>query len=737
MPATLSVDVNSKQRQSILGRGREDPFTFGARAEDHTHSMAGFRFCSALLLMFALTSSAHAAEAGPPVNVLDGWRFRWGDSPVGSDGTPLWAKETGDSKEWRTTPALAAPEGRGDHKFMWLSIPIPDGGWTDPALYLGEITHALEVYADGQHIYTSGKIRPDSYEIGENLSWHIVPLPRDAQGKRVLLRIQSSNPNIGVAQAAQVGSKYDLLVYVTRQGQAPFVICCLLLAVALGAGGAFALHWRRRMLAGLAVSAASGGLILLGLSGMPTALWGSSAAATLGTTMGIFLLVAGLMEFVSDALLDNRRGWFQKAAMVFSPVAGVCALATLLDLGIGQRILVPFLPMAMVVLLVVLSVAITQAWLGNPDARLFVGGFAGLVLSIVLTILPVIGLVGWSLGNVTHWGYVALTLSLLGIVTRRSIMVVRTLEAHTHQLEARAQEVRNLAERMGNGAGELATVVQQLRSSSDEQTEGVSRQAVALQEAEQTVKEIRRSSQMTAEKASALAASAESAEQVGREGTAALERTLSDLAAIRTEVSDMARRIFALDERTREVSGIVDSVKDLADQSNMLAINAAIEAARSGESGRGFGVVAREMRGLADQSIQATHRIREVLDGVSNSMREAARSSEKGDERVRLSLDAVRTSSAQFQQLADIIGDTSSSVRQITAAVSAQDAGTHQMAQAIQELSGQMQRTLKTVQETQEATRSVQSLAESMSGMASQTLKAEGLSVPAAQAQAR
>jgi methyl-accepting chemotaxis protein len=301
-------------------------------------------------------------------------------------------------------------------------------------------------------------------------------------------------------------------------------------------------------------------------------------------------------------------------------------------------------------------------------------------------------------------------------------------------LEERQQEVRTLAERMSSGAGELATVVQQLRSSSDQQTEGVSRQAVALQEAEQTVKEIRRSSQMTAEKATALAEASESAEQVGREGMEALERTLTDLAAIRSEVSEMARRILALDDQTREVSSIVESVKDLADQSNMLAINAAIEAARSGESGRGFGVVAREMRGLADQSIRATHRIREVLDGVSTSMREAARNSEKGDERVRQSLDAVRTSSAQFQQLAVLIADTSASVRQISAAVSAQDAGTHQMATAIQELSGQMQRTLKTVQETQEATRSVQGLAESMSGMARQTLGANGASAPTTEA---
>jgi methyl-accepting chemotaxis protein len=678
-----------------------------------------------LVLLLALSPVAQASAGGAPVDVLDGWRYRWGDSPEGADGVPTWAREGNAQQGWRSLEALREPPERGDNTFLWISIPLPEGDWTEPALFLGEVTHAFEAYVDGRRIYTSGKLSRSSHEVAENLSWHIVPLPREALGERVLLRIQSNNPNIGIFQSAHVGARHELLATHTRDGQVAFVTGILMLSVALGAGAAFLIHWRRRMLAGLSVFSASGGMVLLSLSGLPGALWGASALATKGMTLGVFLLVAGLMAFVSDALLDNRRQWFRKVSVVFSVISTLCAVINLMDMGLGQRVMVPFMPLGLAMLMVCLVMAVSEAWRGNPDARLFVFGFSVLVGSIVMTLLPVLGVVEWSFGNVTHWGYLALTLSLLAVVARRSIQMVRALELHTQQLEERQHEVRSLAERMSTGAGELATVVQQLRSSSDQQTEGISRQAAALQEAEQTVKEIRRSSLMTAEKASALAASAENAEQVGREGTAALERTLADLAAIRTEVSEMARRILALDERTREVSGIVDSVKDLADQSNMLAINAAIEAARSGESGRGFGVVAREMRGLADQSIQATHRIRAVLDGVSKSMREAALSSEKGDERVRQSLDAVRTSSAQFQELAVIIADTGASVRQITAAVSAQDAGTHQMAQAIQELSGQMQRTLKTVQETQEATRSVQSLAESMAGMATQTLKAK------------
>jgi methyl-accepting chemotaxis protein len=292
--------------------------------------------------------------------------------------------------------------------------------------------------------------------------------------------------------------------------------------------------------------------------------------------------------------------------------------------------------------------------------------------------------------------------------------------------------VRLLAESMGGSAGELATVVQQLRTSSEAQTESISRQATALQQLEQTVQEIRHGSQLAAEKAQQLANATGNASQLGQAGGAAIEHTLTSLEAIRAEVAGMANRILVLDTRTREVSGIVETVKTLADQSNMLAINAAIEAVRSGDSGKGFGVVAREMRGLADQSIQATQRIRDVLDGVSASMREAVQVSEQGEHRVQLSLDAVRTSGAQLQKLAGIVSDTSTSVRQITAAVAQQDAGTSQIALAIQELSSQMQRTLKVVEETQAVTRAVQSLSGKMSEVASQVLHSGTLETPEA-----
>ncbi|RKI19804.1 chemotaxis protein [Corallococcus sp. AB030] len=684
--------------------------------------LAGVGAVLLMLLAFAPAARAEAAGTTAAQPALDGWRYRWGDSPLGPDGVPTWATEPEDAAGWQAMTALQEPPGRGTNTFLWLSIPVPQGPWLEPALFLGNVANAFEVYADGQRVHTSGTLAPNGQEIMENMVWHLVPVPPASMGHRVLLRIQAHGPAIGVTRDAKVGSRQELLAEVTRLGLAPFVMGTLL--VGIGAVSLFAALLRRqgRMLAALTVFSAGSGALLLGSSGLFPALWGKAATGSVLTLLGSYAILPALAWFISDTVGTDKLRWFRRGAAVVTVPAILQAIIVVMDLGSAWRLLSAFILYSLPGLLVCVGVAVVEALKGNKDARIFVAGLGVLTFVLLLSTLPMLGLMEATDSQV-HWGFFALTLSLVAIVARRSAEVVRSLAEYTHQLDARRKDVRLLAEGMGRGADELAAVVQQLHTSSEEQTVGISRQAAALRELEQTVEEIRQGSHLTADKARVLAASAESAEAVGREGGAALERTLTDLAAIRTEVSGMASRILALDERTREVSSIVDDVKTLADQSNMLAINAAIEAVRNGDSGKGFGVVAKEMRRLADQSIRATERIRDVLDGVSMSMREAAQMSEQGEARVQVSLDAVRGSGAQLQKLTSIIGDTTGSVRQITQAVAQQDSGTHQIAQAIQELSGQMQRTLQAVEETRTVTHSVQTLAEVMSGAASKALR--------------
>ncbi|RKH36530.1 chemotaxis protein [Corallococcus praedator] len=677
---------------------------------------------TALLLVLMSASLAHAAPVRASVPALDGWRFRWGDSPLGPEGIPTWANATGTEEGWQPVEALKVPPGRGTNTLLWLSIPVPEGKWVEPALYLGNVANAFEAYSGGQRIYASGKVNPSGRESMDSMAWHLVPLPPDLKDPRILLRIQGTGFAIGVTLDARVGSHRELLAAATRTGLAPFVIGMMLLAIAGVSAGAAVLRRQRRMLVALTVFSGGSGVLLLGLSGLFAALWDLRVASTQLTLLGAYCILPGLAWFLSDTIGEGRMRWFRIGAAVVSVPAALQGALVLVNLSQAQGLLPFMILYSLPGIMVCVGVVAVESWRGNSDARIFVVGLGILFFFCVLSTLPMLGLAD-AADLQLHWGFFALTLSFVGIVASRSSRVMRSLAQHTRRLEERRKEVRQLADSMGSGAGELAAVVQQLRATSEEQTSGISRQATALHQLEQTVEEIRQSSHVTADKARLMAASAETAEQVGLDGGVALERTLTDLSAIRAEVSEMASHILTLDARTREIAGIVDVVKALADQSNMLALNAAIEAVRSGDTGKGFGVVARQMRSLADQSIHATQRIREVLEGVGASMREAAKASEQGEQRVIGSLEAVRTSGVQLQKLASIIRDTSSSVRQITAAVAQQDTGTHQIAQAIQELSAQMQRTLRVVDETQNVTHSVQSLAQRLSGVADHALR--------------
>jgi methyl-accepting chemotaxis protein len=241
----------------------------------------------------------------------------------------------------------------------------------------------------------------------------------------------------------------------------------------------------------------------------------------------------------------------------------------------------------------------------------------------------------------------------------------------------------------------LTDAVANLTTSTSEQSQFISRQAAALQETQVTVQEIKQTSLLAAQKAEAVLRVAERAHEVGLEGERAIEKSLGGLTAIRAQVEQIAEKITGLTDRTRQIGAITGTVKDLADQSNMLALNAAIEAVRSGEHGKGFAVVAREIRSLADQSIQATVRVSEILEDIGTAIQTAVSITEKGAVKMEGGLAEVRTSGESLRELSGIVKENAAAVRQIAAAVSQQNAGITQIFAAVNDLNEMMDETVK------------------------------------------
>jgi methyl-accepting chemotaxis protein len=266
--------------------------------------------------------------------------------------------------------------------------------------------------------------------------------------------------------------------------------------------------------------------------------------------------------------------------------------------------------------------------------------------------------------------------------------------------KALVERLREIPRTLSAQASALDDTVKALEAATAAQNAVVTRQATALQETQVTAEEIRQTSQVAARSAEGILADIGSAEQAGARGTQALEQSVSGLEAILTSVRSTAGSINDLGERSRQIGGITGTVKDLADQSNMLALNAAIEAVRSGEHGKGFALVAREIRRLADQSIQSTERVREILEGVRGAVNTAVAGSEEGARQVEQSLGQMRASAESLRALATTVSDSSAAVRQIATAVNQQNTGVNQVFAAVVDQNKMMEESVKQLEGT-------------------------------------
>src|SRR6266849_953217 len=322
-------------------------------------------------------------------------------------------------------------------------------------------------------------------------------------------------------------------------------------------------------------------------------------------------------------------------------------------------------------------------------------------------------------------GCLALAVLLTLSLQRRLVAPLGTLKDVTARIVEHGDLTQTIKVRSGDEIGELAgsfmRLVEKLREipsslheasqvlarsvgalgvTANEQRDSILRQATALDETQVTANEIRQTSAAAAQKAEHVLQVVARADEVSRAGAESLERSLSVLSEIGASVVSMAEKMEMLKERMRQIDGINITVKDLADQSNMLALNAAIEAVRSGEHGKGFAVVAREIRSLADQSIQATNRVREILEDISGFFLNAAATTEKGSQKIEGGLQQVRVSGENLKQLSNIVKDNSAAVRQIAAAVSQQNAGITQIFSAVTDQTKMMDETMRRLETT-------------------------------------
>lgn len=284
------------------------------------------------------------------------------------------------------------------------------------------------------------------------------------------------------------------------------------------------------------------------------------------------------------------------------------------------------------------------------------------------------------------------------MVARLNDILHRTA-SNAGQLAAAANQLQATAEHMATGSEELVS-----------QTGSV---ATASEEMSVTSTEIARS-------CSTAANASDRSSESACTGARVVQETIAGMNSLAGQVRDTSKTIEALGSRSEQIGNIVGTIEDIADQTNLLALNAAIEAARAGEQGRGFAVVADEVRALAERTTKATKEIGEMIREIQNETRKAVHAMESGVSEAEKGAESAVKSGEALDNIINRINEVAVQVSQIATAAEQQTATTSEVATNIQQITEVVQESARGAQESATAARQLASLASDLQDIVGQ-----------------
>ncbi|MCM0081117.1 PAS domain-containing methyl-accepting chemotaxis protein [Geomonas sp. Red32] len=255
----------------------------------------------------------------------------------------------------------------------------------------------------------------------------------------------------------------------------------------------------------------------------------------------------------------------------------------------------------------------------------------------------------------------------------------QALEQRIAERAAQNQEILEAARILAGSSSDIMAFMSQIAS-------GVTETAVTVNETTSVVEEVKATAQFSSEKARKVAAVTQEAVAVAQSGRKAVDDSLAAMGRIQEQGALTGGAIMRLSEQSEAIGEIIATVQDLAEQSNLLAVNASIEAAKAGEQGMGFAVVAQELKSLAQQSKHATIQVRTILKEIEKASQEAIKAIEQGKEVVNAGVVQSKSGGEAIVRLEGIITDSAQSGQQIGASSEQQLAGMDHIAQAMQNI---------------------------------------------------
>ena len=274
--------------------------------------------------------------------------------------------------------------------------------------------------------------------------------------------------------------------------------------------------------------------------------------------------------------------------------------------------------------------------------------------------------------------------------------------------------LKKIAGEMRNGVAILGTSAAEILSTVTEISTGAAETATSVSETTTTVEEVRQTAMVSNQKAQSLMMSSQKAADSVDKGRESINAVIASMKKIDNQMNIISETVLKLSDQNRTIGEITSSVSDIADQSNLLAVNAAIEAAKAGEHGRGFTVVAQEIRSLADQSKKATAQVKEILNEINKSVNQAVGVTEQGTRTVEEGRNLVSQSGEVIELLAENVEETSQASVQISSSNQQQMAGMEQIVPAMENIKTASQQNVTGIKQAQAAAHDLNTLGQNL-----------------------